>query len=195
MIVFDSVRKAYNGRDLWQALSISFEEGRSHIILGESGVGKTTALRLLLGLTAPDSGSIRGLEGKRISAVFQENRLCEELTVSRNIRLPMSGAVRDREEQLLRIGQMLSDAGMPDIMEKRVSELSGGMKRRVAILRAIMCPADIYVFDEPLQGLDDENRSRMLELILRCTKGHTLFWVTHDLRDIECLRGASVYRL
>lgn len=196
MIELDRLYKRYGEQELFCGRSFRFEEGRAHVLLGASGNGKTTLLRLLMGLTEPDRGSVRGLAGKRISAVFQENRLCESLTVSRNIRLPLPrGSKEERQRLLSEIETALAELGMPGTAGQRVSTLSGGMKRRTAILRALFCPAEIYIFDEACQGLDEANKRRVMERILRTTHGRTVFWVTHDRAELPYFPDAECWEL
>ncbi len=196
MIELDRLYKRYGEQELFHGRSFRFEEGITHVLFGASGSGKTTLLRLLMGLTEPDHGSIRGLEGKRISAVFQENRLCESLTVSRNICSPLPRGSREERQRLLRrIETALRELGMPGTAGQRVSTLSGGMKRRTAILRALFCPAEIYIFDEACQGLDGENKRRVMERILRTTCGRTVFWVTHDREELLYFPDARCWEL
>lgn len=196
MIEVKNLRKSYGNKMVFKNLNLSFPEGKTHIILGESGGGKTTLLRLFMGLEKADSGEITGLSGKTISPVFQENRLCEELTVSRNIRMPLHfRGKREKKELLHQIEEALSEIGMPGTAGQSVENLSGGMKRRVALLRALLCPSDIYIFDEAFQGLDEENRKRCMKLIRKVTEGKTVFWITHNPEEGEAFPGSTVYLL
>ena len=181
-IVAKKLYKAYDGRPVLSGVSFTLPGGERRALMGPSGCGKTTIFRLLLGLERPDSGEISGLPA-RISAVFQEDRLCEELSAYRNLRITLPPSVSDHEiaEMLLSLGLGGEDAVRP------VAELSGGMKRRVAIARALLFPAELYLFDEPFRGLDEDTRRRTAAVILTHTEGKTLLLITHDREEAELL--------
>lgn len=188
--------KYYDGIPVWEHLNLSFEKKRIHIIMGESGAGKTTLLRLLMGLEKPDKGEIKGLEGMRQAAVFQEDRLCENLSVSLNIRLPLGRLSFSAQKDLQKkISRNLEQIGLSKMAGRPVFELSGGMKRRVAILRAVMCDSELLFFDEPLKGLDDENKKRMMKFMLPYLENKTVFWITHDKADLDYFPKASILEL
>lgn len=190
-IRFDHVNKNYRDVEVFRDFTMDFEKGKIHVLMGASGCGKTTLLRLLLRLEKPDSGEILGLEGLKRSAVFQEDRLLANLTVSANIRLArptLSGAAKRQFRKEIR--EWLERVGLPGLERKAVRELSGGMRRRVALLRALLAEADFYVFDEPLKGLDQENRERLLRMLFPVLRGKTVFWVTHDPDDLRFIPDA-----
>lgn len=191
MIRLEHICKSYGNHAVFEDLSLSFEEERTTVITGPSGCGKTTLLRMMTSLEKPDRGTITGMEGRKISIVFQENRLCENLSVSRNIRLPLGHLSReDLHRQTSEIAEDLSLLNMEGCADQKVSELSGGMKRRVSILRALRTPCDIFFFDEPLQGLDEENRRLTMERIQTAIRRKTTIWITHDSRDLEDMKEA-----
>lgn len=130
-----------------------FPEGKTTCIRGRSGCGKTTLIRLLLGLDIPDKGKIEGISDRKISAVFQEDRLCENLSAASNIRLVCTETISDRE---------LEEAYKAVALQKPVRELSGGMRRRVSILRALLADSDCVIMDEPLRGLDEKPEQKQL---------------------------------
>lgn len=125
-------------------------------IIGASGSGKTTLLKLLLGRFVPARGTISGLQDKRISVVFQEDRLLWHLSAAENVAL-----VNDEKDPLPR----LLDMELKDAANMPVSALSGGMQRRVAIARALHYGGDILLLDEPLKGLDDALKERLIPII------------------------------
>lgn len=170
--------------------------GRVTILMGPSGGGKTTVLNLLLGLEAPDSGEVLGLKGLRLSAVFQEDRLCENLSALANVCLP-HGHLRgtSREELLERAEKTLDAVGLTGCAGRPVRDLSGGMKRRVAIVRAALAEFDLVVFDEPLKGLDPATRDSTMAAVLPRLAGKTMVWVTHDERDLGYFADAQVVRM
>ena len=188
-IIFDHVSKAFGEKQVFQDFCCCFTKGRTCCILGPSGCGKTTLLRLLTGLEKPDSGAIIGIEGKKNSAVFQENRLFENLTVEKNLMLTArKGFTRADARDLLR--QM----GLEAEGRKPLSTLSGGMQRRVAVARALAADYDLLLLDEPLTGLDSDTRRSVLDVIRRHSAGRTCIWVTHDPAD-ALLLDAQVLRL
>lgn len=188
-IRIDSLCKAFDGKQVLRDFSHSFAGESAHCILGASGCGKTTLLRLIAGLETPDSGSITGTEHKKISAVFQEDRLFENLSAEKNVLLTARrDFTRTDALQLLNELELRESAGMP------VCSFSGGMKRRVAIARALAADYDLLILDEPFSGLDSDTRTRALETIARHAAGKTLICVTHEPADALQL-GAEILRL
>ena len=157
-----------------------FPEGKTTCIRGRSGCGKTTLIRLLLGLDIPDKGKIEGISDRKISAVFQEDRLCENLSAASNIRLVCTKTISDRE---------LEEAYKAVALQKPVRELSGGMRRRVSILRALLADSDCVIMDEPLRGLDEKTRAKTIDYILKKTEGKTLIFVTHEEKEAVWLKA------
>jgi NitT/TauT family transport system ATP-binding protein len=155
--------------------------------MAPSGMGKTTLLRIIMGLEEPDSGSIKGLEDLKISTVFQEDRLCEYLTPINNIKL-VNPTLTDQQ-----ILEALSSFGLSGCERQKTSELSGGMKRRIAILRAIMAEYDILFLDEPFKGIDINTKETVISEIIKRTKGKTIIFVTHDEAEAS-LMGANIIK-
>lgn len=183
MIKIRNLTKSYGSHVVLDHLNYEIQDGQKVYITGPSGCGKTTFLNILMGLE-PYEGTITGLENKKMAAVFQEDRLCENLSASRNIRLPLGKLTNiQKQTETERIQKDMADIGMPDCMDMTVNQMSGGMKRRVSILRALHAQSDILFFDEPLRGLDAESRSLTLHKILEYIPGKTIFWVTHDEKD------------
>ena len=188
-IIFDHVSKSFGEKQVLQDLCCRFPEGSISCILGPSGCGKTTLLRLTAGLETADSGKITGTEGKKNSAVFQENRLFENLTVEKNLMLTArKGFTRGDAQVLLHELELETEARKP------LSTLSGGMQRRVAVARALAADYDLLLLDEPLTGLDGDTRRTVLEVIRRRSAGKTCIWVTHEPADAVLLE-AQVLRL
>lgn len=184
-IVLENVCKSYLGSCVLSDFSHEFADGSISCIMGESGVGKTTLARILLGLESADSGNIYGVPD-RTSAVFQEDRLCEDFLAEANVRICCN---RTREEITRCFSQLCLEE--KEIKNKRVRELSGGMKRRVAIARAILRDADLYVFDEPFKGLDSETRRKVAQYILSSLRGKTMIFISHSVEEAELL-GAEI---
>lgn len=179
-----NITKKFGDNTVLDNFSREFADGRVTAVLGKSGCGKSTLLNVLMGLIKPDGGEVLRGENERISAVFQEDRLCENLTASANIRL-VTGRRYTREQ----IAAELAAVGLADCADKPVRELSGGMKRRTALLRALLAEYDTLFLDEPFKGLDADTKRIVLDYCRRKTEGKTVVFVTHD-RD-ECAAFAD----
>lgn len=182
-IILKNVCKAYDGKIIYDNYSAVFKEGVITGIMAPSGEGKTTLLRMLMGIERPDSGEILGMEGVKKSAVFQEDRLCENLTAEANIRL-VNPRLSSQE-----VREALIAIGLGDCLEQPVSEFSGGMRRRVAILRATLSEYDVLFLDEPFQGLDEKTKLAVIEDVKRRCEGKTVLLVTHDGREPELMQA------
>ena len=185
-IKINNLSKAYDGQTVLSNFTHTFKEGTTTCIMGKSGVGKTTLLSILMGLENADSGQINGLSDKKISAVFQEDRLCMNLTALLNIKMVLSKNSHISDEKII---SLLSKIGIDASDKKTVSEYSGGMCRRVAILRALLVDFDLLIMDEPLKGLDPETKSSVIALIKEYTAGKTVILTTHDPTDVDALSG------
>lgn len=186
MIRFENVFFSFDGKPVLSGLSFEIEEGETVCLMGASGAGKTTCVRLLLGLLKPDAGKITGLPGCA-SAVFQEDRLCESFNAVENIlAVAPRGALR---------GDALMHLGALGLGEKesaqRVSTLSGGQRRRVALVRAVMREAPLLILDEAFKGLDEKARAAAVRYIKKEAAGRTVVAVTHDKEEARFL-GARV---
>lgn len=175
--------KSYGEKAVLQDFSHVFPNGKVTCIMGPSGCGKTTLLRLLLGLEASNSGTVSGMEGLKKSAVFQEDRLCENIGAVSNLRL-VNHALSKKEAE-----KALGALGLSDSLRQPVREFSGGMKRRVAILRALCAAYDILVADEPFQGLDTASKLQTMEYFQKSVEKKTVILVTHDESEAEFFRG------
>ena len=178
------VDKAYGDLVVLSGVTAEFAPSRAHVLMGPSGAGKTTLLRLLMGLEEPDAGLVERPGNARLAATFQEDRLLDGLTATANIRAPhgrMRGA--ELEAFLTRERAALAAVGLP-VDARPVRELSGGQRRRVSILRCALADADALFFDEPLKGMDDATVERVMAFLLPEMEGRTVFWVTHDEREL-----------
>lgn len=187
-IVIEDLCKSYGTHEVLRNFSAKIPVGRITALKAPSGKGKTTLIRILMGLEKADSGRIFGMEALRISAVFQEDRLCENLSVYANLRL-----VSDRSEEEIR--SALHALRLSHSVRQKAAELSGGMKRRVAILRALLADYDMLFLDEPLSGLDKELKDRVIAYILEQTKGKTLLLITHNEEEERAFRVVHRIRL
>ena len=199
IISFRDVHLAFD-RPILQGVSFDLAPGTTKVILGGSGSGKTTILRLILGLLKPEGGSIRvdgadvghlGEEDMRpvrlkIGMVFQEGALFDSLTVGENVgyRLVEDGNVSEAEIEA-RVREMLGFVGLETFYGRMPSELSGGQRRRVAFARALVARPQIMLYDEPTTGLDPITCRTITDLIVkvRDLDGVTSILVTHQLRD------------
>ena len=168
--------KAYDGKSVLENVSFTTAAGRVTCIMAPSGRGKTTLLRILLGLERADSGTVTLPEHCRWSAVFQEDRLLEHLDAMGNLRFVLGGALDGAAA-----GRLLAELGLGDTAGKPVREFSGGMKRRLALARALLAPFDLLALDEPFTGLDEDNRDRAWRCVLDRTAGRTVLLVSHEL--------------
>lgn len=185
--------KSFGDHVVFQDLDLMFPEGRTTCLMGPSGSGKTTLLRILLGLEKPDRGSVEGLEGKKFSAVFQEPCLCENLSAYANIRMVCrkkwwENDRKEREE----ISCGMEALGLAGCENKLVHEMSGGMRQRVALLRAFHAEWDILFLDEPFRGLDEGNKRQVMEYTRRACTHKTVILVTHSDSEAQQM-GNIVY--
>lgn len=182
-----NLTKKYGDRDIFRNFSLSIGKGKVTALMGKSGLGKTTLMRILMGLEKYDSGEIEGLEGIRIGAVFQEDRLCENLSAITNVSM-----VCKKGTVTKKIKKELESIGLKGNAVKPVKELSGGMKRRVAIVRSIMAEPDIIVFDEPFKGLDIETRKEVISYLRKKLENRTVIIVTHDIEEARALNAEII---
>jgi phospholipid/cholesterol/gamma-HCH transport system ATP-binding protein len=204
MIEFRHVHKYFDDEAVLKDVSFKINPGETKIILGESGSGKSTILKLILGLIRPDAGQIL-IEGQditkmperelvavrsNIGMVFQEGALFDSLSVRENVgyRLSEEGKM-DEDEIEAAVLQLLGFVGLEDAIDKMPAELSGGMKRRVGIARALMGTPKVVLYDEPTAGLDPITKRTIVELIikLRDMEGVTSVFVTHDLHSASII--------
>lgn len=187
-IILQNISKSYAGKPVLRNFSCRIREHGVCAILAPSGVGKTTLLRLILGLETPDSGSISGVpHGK--SAVFQEDRLCPGISAAANIRMAVPG-VANRE-----ISAILTELGIGDSADKAASALSGGMARRASLARALLADGELLTLDEPFSGLDDDSRMLAAAAIRKHRRNRTTLLVTHRQEDLELLGVTQTIQL
>ena len=186
-IELEHVFFSYGEKAVLRDVSFVVEDGETVALEGPSGVGKTTVLRLIAGLLTPARGGVRGGEGGA-AVVFQEDRLIPHLTAEENLRL-VNDALTHGEAAAL-----LAAVGLEKAMGSLPGELSGGMRRRVAIARAAASGRAPVLLDEPFQGLDGETKRRVTDFVRSFTRSRTTVLVTHDASDADAL-GARIIRL
>ena len=180
-IVMHALCKSFGGKSVLRDLSGTLAAGRITGLMAPSGAGKTTLLRILMGLEQADSGRIDGLDGLRLSAVFQEDRLCDQLDGVSNLRLVTPSLSRAEARNTLEA------VGLADCIGQPTRELSGGQRRRVAILRGLLADYDLLILDEPFKGLDRETKQLVIEDTQRRCMGKTVLLVTHDPTELDAL--------
>ncbi|MFR4582648.1 ATP-binding cassette domain-containing protein [Clostridium cadaveris] len=178
-IIIKNISKKYNDKVVLDSFNNVFKEKYISFIIGTSGVGKTTLIRILMNLDKVDSGEIIGINDKKISAVFQENSLCENLSVLSNLKLVCKNI------NYLEVEKALDALDLNDCINKRVRELSGGMKRRVAILRALLYDFDLLIMDEPFNGLDVTTKFKVMDFVISKLENKSAIIITHAMDDIE----------
>jgi len=175
MIGFEDVRKSYDERVVLTGVSFTVPDGGVLRITGPNGVGKSTLLKIALGLVTPDSGHLNGFLGRPVSAVFQEDRLCPWLSAIGNLRMVASGLGRREAEAAL------SGMGLPrTAMAQPVRQLSGGQRRRVTLARVLAVPAQIVSLDEPFTGIDAASLPDIIDAMVRGLAGKDVLLVTHE---------------
>ena len=186
MIELKNISVSFGEKQVLRSFSHRFEAGKHYVLFGPSGCGKTTLLRVIAGLHKPDSGEIICAPDAAMAFCFQEDRLLPWYTVRKNIELALAREVQKDEEKAARIADAwLERVGLKNEGSAYPSELSGGMKRRAALARALALDAPIMIMDEPFRALDEASHSEMLSLVRSLSQGKTLILVTHDLRDTQ----------
>lgn len=178
MLKLTGISKAFDGLPVLADLSLTLSQGEIVALIGPSGCGKTTLLNIISGLTAPDKGTVEGAEG-RLSYMFQSARLLPWRTVEENIRLVREDAPREE------VRALISAVGLDGFARYYPGQLSGGMARRCALARAFHFGGELFLMDEPFQGLDFGIRMEMVAMLLaiwRREKPGVLF-VTHEIDE------------
>ena len=189
MIECRELAKSFDDQLVFSHLNMHIEEGERICLMAPSGSRKTTLLRLLLGLESYDSGTLINPHTSSMAVVFQEDRLCDALSAVDNVALVCKPGVSRRS-----LRAMLCEVLPNEVLDKQVAYLSGGQRRRVALVRAFACDAHLLVLDEPFSGLDSETRSEVAQFMLRHQNNATLLVSTHGEHDHVSLH-ARVIRL
>jgi phospholipid/cholesterol/gamma-HCH transport system ATP-binding protein len=210
IISFKDISISFNDRPVLENISFQVERGQTLCILGRSGVGKSVALRLLMGFLQPDSGSIR-VEGreivgaseeemmairKRVTMVFQNGALFDSLSVRENVSFPLRERGGLDEDQLRQIvDRLIALVGAEDVVDALPASLSTGRKRAVAMARALAAQPEVVLYDEPTTMVDPIIAQRLGTLIQRLKQqlGFTSIVVTHDMRFAERLADTVLF--
>ncbi len=188
-IVISKLSKRFGDKAVLDSLDLRLRGGEISCVMGESGCGKSTLIKLIMGLYHADSGEIGGVPSK-ISAVFQEDRLCEDFSAMTNVRMTAARSVSGAQ-----ISEDFGALGLDGNQKTPARELSGGMRRRVALMRAMLSEGELIILDEPFSGLDPENRALAIEYVRARRGGRTMIVVTHDADDAAALGASEVIRL
>lgn len=167
---FYNVTKRFEDKMVLEEFSLAVAPGETVALMGPSGCGKSTAGKILLGLQKADAGAVN--RPKHMGAVFQEDRLCKEFDAVTNIAM-VTGDRKGAEEALGKVG-------LPKLGKKPVAALSGGMKRRVAIVRALLSDSDLLVLDEPFTGLDAVNKQQVMAYVKEKIQDRSVLLITHN---------------
>ncbi len=199
-IRLSGVRKTFDSLAVLQGVDLEVAAGETITIIGGSGTGKSVLLRLIIGLIKPDGGRI-WIDGeeitplpearllpirRKVGMLFQGSALFDSLTVAENIAFPLREHTRMGEGEIReRIQEVLGLVGLPGVEEKAPADLSGGMKKRVGLARAIALQPRMILYDEPTTGLDPSNIEKITELIMGLKEklGVTSVVVTHDMQS------------
>jgi len=190
-ITLTSLSKEYDGKTVFSDASFKFPKGQITALMGPSGAGKTTIMRILLGLE-DYQGNLIGYKGNvslnnsqvDVSVVFQDNRLLPWITIRKNVELVLKEKKNQSEVAIL-AQEALDLVELGDAADLMPEELSGGMQRRVALARAIAFDGDVVLLDEPFTGLDEELKHRLASVVTSRFKerGKTVILITHDSEE------------
>lgn len=188
-IIIRNLSKSFGDKRVLEGFDLTVPDGGICCIMGESGCGKSTLIKLIMGIYAPDGGRIAGVPDK-IAAVFQEDRLCEDFSALTNVRITAARGVTSA-----RISEEFRVLGLEGNEKTPARQLSGGMRRRVALIRAFMADAPLIILDEPFTGLDPDNRALAIDYVRAHRAGKTIILVTHDASDADALIAEQVVRM
>lgn len=199
IIRLEGLRKSFASLDVLRGVDLEFEEGRITSLVGQSGTGKSVLLKCMIGIMTPDAGQVlykgrdlgemnedeRKTLRKNFGYSFQDAALFDSMSVAENIAFPLREVLgmRNRREIQKRVKEMLDWIELPDIGRQMPSELSGGMRKRVGVARALAIKPEILLFDEPTSGLDPVLGQTINDLVVRVNRelGLTCILITHDI--------------
>lgn len=187
MIELKRIKKSYNGVNIFHELSLTIGHGELIGIIGPSGMGKTTLSRVITGVESVEEGEVIGIKDTLFSMVFQEDRLCENLSAIENILL-----VCERKWNV-QIKEALCEILLEDSLQKPVSCLSGGMRRRVAIAKAMLANSDVIIMDEPWRGLDEKIQQTVIEFIHKYRNNRALCLFVHQEEELKGFADIRIF--
>ena len=185
-----NICKSYGDKQVLKNVNLTINPGEITCIMGASGIGKTTLINIIAGLVKPDAGEIAWHSNTlETSIVFQEDRLLNWETALSNVLFVTNPA----SEYTQKAKQLLTQAGLADSINKKTTELSGGMKRRVCICRALIANYDLLILDEPFKGLDNETKPVIMTMIKEhVQKDKYVICITHDYSEVEFMHGRLI---
>ncbi len=188
MLEIKNLTKKYDGKTVLDNFSLVFPQRGTVCLFGPSGCGKTTLLNCIAGFERFDSGAIIGVQDRKISYLFQEDRLLPWISAKENVAAVLHGSVKQNGEEAEKWLGLVGLAGEED---KRPAELSGGMRQRAAIARALAYSGEMYLLDEPFHALDEERKMKIVDLIQEQTPDSLKILVTHDPHEAEMLADVT----
>lgn len=193
-IILKNFSFSYPDKEIYKNFSAVFSGGKINVVLGASGVGKTTLLNALTGLSSFD-GEIENMP-KNVSYIFQNDRLVKTISVEKNLDFVLKNAIRDKTARKNAIYDMAKLLEISDVLKRLPTEISGGQAQRVQMARAFLYPSEVMLLDEPFKGLDVSLKTRLIKKFLELwgRDGRTVVLVTHDVYD-ALLMGDKVFVL
>lgn len=193
-IIFKNFSFSYPDKEIYKNFNAVFFGGKINVVLGASGVGKTTLLNALTGLSGFD-GEIENMP-KNVSYIFQSDRLVKTISVEKNLDFVLKNAIRDKTARKNAIYDMAELLEIFDVLKRLPTEISGGQAQRVQMARAFLYPSEVMLLDEPFKGLDVSLKTRLIKKFLELwgRDGRTVVLVTHDVYD-ALLMGDKVFVL
>lgn len=190
-IIIKNFSCSYEQKTIFQNFDVTFEQGKINVVLGGSGVGKTTLLNAMASLKSYE-GSIEGCEGG-VSYIFQKDRLIPSISVYKNLDLILKAVVKDKREREEMIESTAEALEISDVLKSLPSEISGGQAQRASMARAFLFPSDVLLLDEPFKALDTSLKARLINkfVALQRQSKKTVVFVTHAID--ECLLCADDY--
>lgn len=190
-IIIKNFSCSYEQKTIFQNFDVTFEQGKINVVLGGSGVGKTTLLNAMASLKSYD-GSIEGCEGG-VSYIFQKDRLIPSISVYKNLDLVLKAVVKDKRVRKETIESTAEALEISDVLNSLPSEISGGQAQRASMARAFLFPSDVLLLDEPFKALDTSLKARLINkfVALQRQSKKTVVFVTHAID--ECLLCADNY--
>lgn len=193
-IIFKNFSFSYPDKEIYKNFNTVFPGGKINVVLGASGVGKTTLLNALTGLSGFD-GEIENMP-KNVSYIFQNDRLVKTISVEKNLDFVLKNAIPDKTARKNAIYDMAKLLEISDVLKRLPTEISGGQAQRVQMARAFLYPSEVMLLDEPFKGLDVSLKTRLIKKFLELwgRDGRTVVLVTHDVYD-ALLMGDKVFVL